>query len=42
VHDGDDGWRIEARLSEASIGRLDEFLVDRAAATPEAPGGGAA
>lgn len=28
--DGDAAWRIEARLSDASVGRLEEFVVDAA------------
>jgi GTP-binding protein HflX len=39
VEDGEAAWRIEARLSDASVGRLGEFLVDGEAATPEASDG---
>ena len=34
VDDGEAAWRIEARLSDASVGRLGEFLVDGWTVTP--------
>ena len=39
VDDGETAWRIEARLSDASVGRLGEFLVDGETVTPEASDG---
>jgi len=41
VGDEADGWHIDARLSDASVGRLDAFLVDRAVVAPSTDGGGA-
>jgi GTP-binding protein HflX len=35
---GDDAWLVEARLSEASVGRLEEFLVP-VAVSARAPDG---
>jgi GTP-binding protein HflX len=39
VEGGEAAWRIEARLSDASVGRLGEFLVDGETVAPEASDG---